>query len=186
MKTQAQGINLIEGHVNEMYLCFEKYISKDISKLESCLLRTEQDLYVDVAGLESLFPNVTFFFMKLVPGSLSFNGKCLVPIEYFSRKYFEKGLHQIPTEHKKPFFTYVCIDHNTGLYKIGKSRSPSFREKTLQSEKPSIEMIMTMDSDYEKTLHAKYSAKRVRGEWFRLDEEDVRQIKTMVQLKMIR
>mgnify|MGYP000884813906 FL=1 len=36
---------------------------------------------------------------------------------------------------------YILKDHNTGLYKIGKSVNPVFREKTLQSEKPTIEAV---------------------------------------------
>lgn len=69
--------------------------------------------------------------------------------------------------------TYLMVDDNTGLYKIGKSKNPNFREKTLQSEKPTIEMLFVIDKDVECELHQKFSHKRVRGEWFRLDNEDV-------------
>jgi len=69
------------------------------------------------------------------------------------------------------FKTYIMIDHNTGFYKIGKSKNPCFREKTLQSEKPTIEMILIINQDIEKELHQKYSDKRVRGEWFQLDDQ---------------
>ena len=33
------------------------------------------------------------------------------------------------------------IDHNTGYHKIGISNNPSYREQTLQSEKPTIDML---------------------------------------------
>lgn len=65
------------------------------------------------------------------------------------------------------------IDHNTGYYKIGKSKKPRFREKTLQSEKPTIEMLFVINKNIEKELHRRYSDKRVRGEWFRLEDKDV-------------
>ena len=69
--------------------------------------------------------------------------------------------------------TYIMIDHNTGYYKIGKSKKPRFREKTLQSEKPTIEMLFVINKNIEKELHRRYSDKRVRGEWFRLEYKDV-------------
>lgn len=69
--------------------------------------------------------------------------------------------------------TYIMIDHNTGYCKIGKSKNPRFREKTLQSEKPTIEMLFVINKNIEKELHRRYSDKRVRGEWFRLEDKDV-------------
>lgn len=69
--------------------------------------------------------------------------------------------------------TYIMIDHNTGYYKIGKSKKPRFLEKTLQSEKPTIEMLFVINKNIEKELHRRYSDKRVRGEWFRLEDKDV-------------
>ena len=72
--------------------------------------------------------------------------------------------------------TYLMKDNNTGLYKIGKSVNPKAREKTLQGEKPSIEMVWTTDCDIERDLHSKYSRQRVRGEWFNLNPIQVKYI----------
>ncbi len=71
------------------------------------------------------------------------------------------------------------IDHNTKYYKIGKSDSPLKREKTLQSEKPTIQLIYYFESydNDEKILHQKFKDKRIRGEWFNLDENDIEYIK---------
>ena len=38
-------------------------------------------------------------------------------------------------------YVYLMIDLSNNHYKIGISNKPEYREKTLQSEKPSIEMI---------------------------------------------
>lgn len=76
----------------------------------------------------------------------------------------------------KPTNVYVMIDKNTGYYKIGKSKKPQFREKTLQSEKPTIEMLFTHEgrcSD-EKALHEMFKEKRIRGEWFDLSGSDLK------------
>lgn len=68
------------------------------------------------------------------------------------------------------------IDHNTGLYKIGRSRNPGEREATLQSQKPSIEMIAVTELSIEKGLHKMFKEKRIRGEWFELNQHDVEEI----------
>ena len=71
------------------------------------------------------------------------------------------------------------IDKSTGLYKIGRSNNPQYRERTLQSEKPTIDLMfkfegMVMD---EKVLHDKYAGKRIRGEWFAIGYEEIEEIK---------
>lgn len=72
--------------------------------------------------------------------------------------------------------TYLMMDSNTGLVKIGRSVNPKARERTLQSEKPTISMIKVCEKLVEKELHKKYAKKRVRGEWFKLSEDDIEYI----------
>lgn len=74
--------------------------------------------------------------------------------------------------------TYIMKDANTNLYKIGKSINPKHRERTLQCEKPTIKMVKIFESDIEKQLHEIYSKNRVRGEWFNLNEIQLRYICT--------
>jgi len=86
----------------------------------------------------------------------------------------EKTINPIKSKSK----TYIMKDSNTGLYKIGKSINPKYREKTLQCEKPTISMIKIFESDIEKHLHENYSKHRVRGEWFDLNAIQLRYICT--------
>ena len=74
---------------------------------------------------------------------------------------------------------YVMIDTNTGYYKIGRSVNPKIREKTLQSEKPTIEMLFNKKATNkeEKQLHELFKDKRLRGEWFDLTAKDLDTIK---------
>ena len=76
-------------------------------------------------------------------------------------------------------FVYLAKNSRNGLYKIGYSKNPEQRENTLQSEEPEISMEAIYDGTrkIEEELHQKFSAKRVRGEWFKLDEGDVLSIK---------
>lgn len=87
-------------------------------------------------------------------------------------------IRKIIKENKKTN-VYLMIDKNTGLYKIGRSKNPEYREKTLQSQKPTIEIICYFAGSHfdEKSLHNKFSDKRVRGEWFNLDYLDISFIK---------
>jgi hypothetical protein len=73
---------------------------------------------------------------------------------------------------------YILKDENTGLYKIGRSINPKEREKTLQSEKPTIKMIKEFQDDIEAQLHKKYKKNRVRGEWFNLNKVQLKYICT--------
>lgn len=83
----------------------------------------------------------------------------------------------------KSVFVYIMHDTKTGAYKIGISSNPKYRESTLQSEKPSIELIWKSDSliknakKLETKIHEHFSLNRIRGEWFELDSEDIETIK---------
>ena len=70
------------------------------------------------------------------------------------------------------------FDKNTGYYKIGRSKNPKHREMTLQSEKPTIEMLFYFEAKNkdEKELHNLFSEKRIRGEWFDLSGTDINTI----------
>lgn len=72
--------------------------------------------------------------------------------------------------------TYLMKDESTGFIKIGRSVSPSIRERTLQAEKPTISLLKVCDSLVERELHEQYENNRVRGEWFNLSDEEIAKI----------
>lgn len=82
--------------------------------------------------------------------------------------------------------TYLMKDLSTELYKIGKSVNPIHRERTLQCEKPTISILSYCEYDIEVTLHDKFALKRVRGEWFNLDNKDVDFILDLFSTKHIK
>ena len=76
-------------------------------------------------------------------------------------------------------YVYLMRDKSSGLIKIGRSINPKQRERTLIAEKSTIQRIYTSPlclRQHEKHLHKKFESKRVRGEWFNLDQEDVKYI----------
>lgn len=80
-------------------------------------------------------------------------------------------------------YVYLMHDEANGYYKIGISNKPEYREHTLQSEKPTIVLIKAKQfpirpiaEAFEAALHKTYGSKRIRGEWFNLDDADVEQL----------
>lgn len=75
---------------------------------------------------------------------------------------------------------YLMHDTTNNYHKIGISAKPEYREKTLQSDKPTIELICSKEypdrgiaKSIENALHNNYSSKHIRGEWFELTDFDV-------------
>jgi len=75
-------------------------------------------------------------------------------------------------------FIYLMHNGRTNLVKIGKSKNPVFREKTLQGEDPDVTLIAVWEAQdqIERTLHEKYRQTRIRGEWFKLSFQDMKEI----------
>ena len=105
------------------------------------------------------------------------NLKSFVDNFYKERKYTKKEKYVSYT------YIYVMIDYNTNYYKIGRSNKPEIREKTLQSEKPTIELLGKWEAKVqtEKLLHNHFDNKRVRGEWFDLSAEDLKNIPNLIK-----
>lgn len=85
-------------------------------------------------------------------------------------------------------YVYLMVDTTNNYHKIGISNKPEYREKTLQSEKPTIELVChkvfptrKISESIEKALHESFKSKRLRGEWFNLSEDDVSNIKKTLQ-----
>lgn len=121
----------------------------------------------------------------------------IIAIKKLAKDYIDLVLKEIPnyTPLKKKeqqnsieiksesCFVYLMNDSANGYYKIGISNKPKYREKTLQSEKPTIDLIIAkkfpvrkIAESFEKSLHETYSEKRIRGEWFELNKTDVENI----------
>lgn len=93
---------------------------------------------------------------------------------------------QKPRRQVRAGYIYV-IQSQSGEYKIGLSETPKKRISKLEVKLPfDIEVIHLIQTDdmhrLESSLHMTFEAKRVRGEWFALDSEDVDYIKQMTTM----
>ena len=115
-------------------------------------------------------------------------------IHYYIQTYLDE-VHRLVPSYKFPVrkvkrtrtefgfdgcYVYLMKDTSNEYYKIGISNTPKYREKTLQSEKPTIELLASkkfptrkIAEAIESALHTAYSQQRLRGEWFKLDDVDV-------------
>lgn len=101
---------------------------------------------------------------------------------------WETEVEKENTPSDSPCFVYLMVDTANGYHKIGISNHPEYREGTLQSEKPTIELLCakqfpsrTIAKAIESALHKTYEGKHLRGEWFQLDAKDI--IDLMATLK---
>lgn len=100
-----------------------------------------------------------------------------VPYDYFNTPKKSK-------DRKKQSGYIYLITSKDGLYKIGLSKDVMSRIKTLGVTLPfEIEPIHTIKTDdmvgLEKELHSRFESKRIRGEWFALETDDVEYIKSL-------
>jgi len=110
---------------------------------------------------------------------------------YFSREYIQVvddwihvGLHLKFNDDakvnnksiKEKQYVYLMLDKRNGSYKIGISKTPEYRETTLQSEQPQIVLVTYFDGSKkdESYLHKKFNNKRIRGEWFNINKDDIK------------
>jgi len=102
-------------------------------------------------------------------------------VSYISEKF--KKIQSSTKKGSEDCFVYLIKDLRNSYYKIGISNDPSIRERTLQSEQPKQKVIAKkryinrkIAGAIEKALHSTYDHKRKRGEWFALDDEDMKEI----------
>ncbi|MBO2544418.1 GIY-YIG nuclease family protein [Salegentibacter sp. BDJ18] len=99
-----------------------------------------------------------------------------------------ENLKELKTFTDEKCSVYLMIDTTNNFHKIGISNKPKYREKTLQADKPTIELLCSkefpnrkMAESIEKSLHITFDNKRIRGEWFELDAQEVKDIITTLK-----
>jgi len=80
---------------------------------------------------------------------------------------------------KKKIYTYLFTDGK--YYKIGRSKDPKKRLYAFKTGNINCELVCFGLGVSERELHKTYSDKRVNGEWFALDTNDVMVISSKIQ-----
>jgi hypothetical protein len=80
-------------------------------------------------------------------------------------------------------FVYIAWLETTPYYKIGKSKNPDVRFGGMITLPIDIIIIHSISTNYmerlEKELHTQHKDKRGKGEWFKLTEVDIDQLKNI-------
>lgn len=94
------------------------------------------------------------------------------------------GVPSKPQKQNSTGIVYVLAGN--GFYKIGKTTNLRARLSQLTPKLPfEVELIHTIKTEdidsLEEFLHEQFAGKRVNGEWFRLDENDIKALKQIPQ-----
>jgi hypothetical protein len=98
----------------------------------------------------------------------------------------QKRLEAAVHSQDKSGYVYLIQGVNTPHFKIGKARQIKPRMDTFSVKLPMvIELICAIKTDnrhsLEIRLHSRFASKRVQGEWFALDTEDIAYIQSLAQ-----
>jgi hypothetical protein len=123
-----------------------------------------------------------FYGDALPPGLQEREDTPLGPADYYIDERLT--LDFIPKRSRQTQFGYVYLLKATnGLHKIGLSKDAERRLKDFENLPFGVEYICVIESEdmrgLESSLHKRFAAKRVRGEWFDLDAEDVDYIRSL-------
>ena len=94
-------------------------------------------------------------------------------------------IKEITKPSEEPCYTYIMHNLDNNRYKIGMSKYPKVRERTLQSAEPNVELIYTqkhanrrLARQREKYLHNLFRHYKYRGEWYTLSSRELDEIMT--------
>ena len=172
----------------EMYkLEIEKFIKWQITNEEgitigvgnnSCCLESGDDSGITEKLSYEVFQSFIADFNKTVKENIPENEQVEEQNETKTEDVKEKGT----------CYVYLMIDTTNNFHKIGISNNPRYREHTLQSDKPTIELLCAKEypsriiaESIEAALHKAFASKRIRGEWFNLDSTDIEEIKKTLE-----
>lgn len=115
------------------------------------------------------------FFVRLLA---DVSGGRIIKDEKLRGDFQHRTVLELPVlESKRVGFVYL-MKNERGFTKIGyTTKSPEFREKTLQSDNPNVELLFSISLSNAKRiegfLHEEFSNYRIRGEWFDLSQDDI-------------
>lgn len=101
----------------------------------------------------------------------------------FYRKCFGTENYENLVKVENEDYVYIMMNQDDFTFKIGQSKMPIYRERTLQSKQPHVVLLKVWkcDKKIEKELHRIYQKNRVRGEWFKFDFGELCQIDNKIK-----
>lgn len=193
LKGDILCLDLDDADYFEFLLRFCNLLAKDYNEVDAINAFNIFQNYVRSFLEKKGFFTTTSFELKNYRGKdavfVSTSPKGIKNIEMIDRvelyrDFFNNNYHTPILSGKE--YVYLMVNDDTALIKIGTSKKPGYREKTLHSQEPAIQLIAVWECSkkFEKELHKKYSHKRIRGEWFRLLLQDLVDIDEFMKIRL--
>lgn len=98
----------------------------------------------------------------------------------FYRQLFDFNYSTFNVNQDKKY-VYLIYNEQNNFFKIGYSKNPLKRKKTLQGQEPNIALLKVWEKDvsFEKFLHKKYYKNRIRGEWFEFSFQELWELREL-------
>ena len=151
------------------------------------IVHIEAPFNIKLKNGEKLSKGVTFNYIRIWEDEGDGKHCCIrnFAIGYPNKSQLSKelGSVELPKGKEETCFVYIMRNNDNGAYKIGISKSPEYREHTLQSQEPNVTCIFQLEfesRDYaravERDMHAKYAEYHMRGEWFSIPHNIISQV----------
>jgi hypothetical protein len=184
-------LSLGQQQRNEILFYFSRFLTEKYENLDIIEVFNTFQSFTQ-SFLEKIgFTTITSFDCEQLidpnPVIMAKNTRGIVPILILKKENFYvefMNQNRINRENSDTPQIYLMLNKKTGNIKIGRSKNPNFREKTLQGEEPEIQLISIWEApkNVESQLHKKYIEKRIRGEWFKLSFNDLKEIKEEMKI----
>jgi hypothetical protein len=179
-----QRINIILKDLKEEYnLHCENFSTMSFRKSFGIqYLSTTSHFYGGLSLLQNYFGHaylaITCEFLGLGSDFLKSSDDFIAIPNFEPVPFSEDELSELTPKKNDGGYCYIMKnDLFPGIYKLGKSKHPSYRQKTLLHDAPSISLFKVVETEnmskLEKEMHLLYENERLNGEWFKLTEEQV-------------
>lgn len=126
------------------------------------------------------------FRQRMIQKFLQWNSEYLHKCWERDVRYRQEARERLKQKKVNPGYLYLLVCGN-GLHKIGVTAHPTSRLAAFKNSMPfqkdmvKYEHLMKVDDmvGLETRLHNQYAKKRVAGEWFNLDDDDIAYIKSL-------
>lgn len=171
-----------EKHFFELLLLFSNYISTEYPGLDLDPFKTYSTFLeyykTSLEANDIIAINASEILQRGRPESIYMSTEPIeIAIDFSAAEIYKNLLHpenqcEIQEGQK---YVYLMFNPDTNRFKIGRSKKPYYREKTLQSSEPKTCVLKFWEcpNEIETLLHRKYCVNRKRGEWFSLNFKEI-------------
>ena len=183
MPYSTQRINLLFKEINIEYnLGIDNFTTHSLRKtFGRRIVEQSKNPHAALSALAKYFNHasvsITLDYLSLE----EFKEKCLPKLGIKNSGHFNNLNIKIPEKKSIPGYCYLMKDDNyPNVIKIGVSMTPKKKKKTLGHQIPKISLYKVLKTknmrEIEKALHNQYETKCVRGEWYKLTDEEINNI----------